>query len=204
MLYNNYLECKVKGKMLTQVNFGTSKKIYKDFSRNNASNRVFVEEKKDGFFRKAANGVANIQKGYIGIKDGIVGVASAVVSGLVAGAAVLGIDWTVGRLRGHGAKDQSLLLTPLKTVLGAIAGIGKKIGSVFNKSIGQIVTYPFIGMPKDIYNYVKDAKGCSKFGKVAAVGVGVVAAGLAGIGTLISVNRKFAHVDHGFKVGHNK
>jgi len=167
---------------------------------------VIMERKPDSFVRKSVKSVAYIKKAYNTVKEGITGAVSAVASGLAAGGAVMGLDWIIQRASGNGIKEQSAILTPLKTVGNIIAGVTKKAIKVFSKetSTKSVLAYPFVGFPRDIYKYVRSAKGGSKAGKAIAVVIGAGAAAFSICKTIININRLNADVDHGFKVGHNK
>ncbi len=194
--------------MISAVNFNgkTYSGTVSEKTGSKGEKVIIMDRPKDGFFRTTMKSAAYINKAYVGVKEGISGVVSSVLTGLTAGAAVLGLDWFLQRAAGRGVEGQSLLKTPIKTAGGIIGGVFKKVAKVFDKDTNfrQIITYPFVGFPKDIYNYVKDVKGCSKFGKHTAVAIGVIAAGLAAFKALVSINRAMADVDHGFKVGHNR
>ncbi len=192
--------------MISAVSFKSD--VYKGFLNGQTNDKgekvVVLEKPQDSFIKKAIKSTAYAQKAYILAKEGIFGLVSSILAGLTAGAAVLGLDWFLVRTAGRGVKDQSLLTTPVKTIAGIVGGIAKKASSVFDKNLKQIIKYPFIGFPKDIYNYVKNAKGCSRFGKATAVAIGLGVAGTVALGTLININRSMADVDHGFRVGHNR
>lgn len=194
--------------MISAVNFGTSNEVYKGFLNGKTNSRgekvVVMQREPDSLVKKTIKSVANAKKGYVVAKEGLFGIGSTVLAGLATGAAVLGLDWTLNKAAGRGLKDQSLLTTPFKTVGNLFASFAKKVASLPNKSVKEIVAYPFTKFPKQVYNYVKDIKGCSKFGKTAAVTVGVIAAGFTALGALIGINRAMADVDHGFRVGHNR
>ena len=194
--------------MISAVNFGRSNEVYKGFINGKTNSRgekvVVMEREPDSVFKKTVKSVANAKKGLVVAKEGFFGLVSTVAAGLASGAAVLGLDWTLTKAAGHGLKEQSLLTTPLKTVGNLFASLAKKAVNLKNKTVGEIVAYPFTKFPKEVFNYVKNAKGCSKFGKTAAVTVGLAVAGFTALGALIGINRAMADVDHGFRVGHNR
>ena len=194
--------------MISAINFNgkTYNGTISDKTNAKGEKVIIMDRPKDGFVRSTVKSVAHIKKTYVGVKEGIAGVVSTILTGLTAGAAVLGLDWFLQKAAGHGVEGQTLLKTPIKTAGGIIGGIFKKAAKVFDKNTNfrQIIAYPFIGFPKDIYNYVKDVKGCSKFGKHTAVAIGLIAASLAAFKAMIKINRAMADVDHGFKVGHNR
>ena len=194
--------------MISAINFNgkTLNGVISDKTNAKGEKVVIMEKPKDGFVRTTVKSVAHVKKAYVGVKEGITGVLSSVFTGLTAGAAVLGLDWFLQKAAGNGVAEQSLLKTPIKTAVGIVGGVCKKVAKVFDKNTNfrQIVTYPFVGFPKDIYNYVKNVKGCSKFGKHTAVAIGIIAAGVAAFKAMININIALAEVDHGFKVGHNR
>ena len=163
------------------------------------------KQENDGFIKSSFKTVGSIKKAYNTVKQTIGGTFNAITAGLTAGGAVMGLDWIIQRVAGKGVQGQSILTTPFKTAWGIVSGAGKKFAKAFSKntSVGKILSYPFVGFPKDIYNYVKNAKGGSKVGKTIAVAVGLGAAVISACKSYIKLNRLNAEVDHGFKMGHN-
>ncbi len=194
--------------MVSSINFTSqTHKGYIGSNGNDKGERVVIMEKKpDGFFRTSMKSAAYIKKAYVTTKEGIFGAVSAVFSGLVAGGSVMGLDWLIQRASGHGVKNQSAILTPIKTGANIVIGAAKKFFKVFSKdtSMSKVLAYPFVGFPRDVYKYVKSAKGGTTAGKYIAVAVGLGAVAFSALKTLIKINRLNAEVDHGFKVGHNK
>ena len=139
-------------------------------------------------------------------KEAVKGAFSAVFTGLAAGATVMGLDWVIQRASGRGIKEQSAILTPIKTGASLVFNAAKKFFKMFSKdtSLSKVLAYPVVGFPKDVYNYVKTARGGTKAGKVIAVAVGAGALIFSAFKTMIKINRLNADVDHGFKVGHNR
>ena len=164
-----------------------------------------AKQEGDGFIRSSFKSVAYLKKAYNVVKETAVGAVCATLAGITAGGSVMGLDWIIQRASGRGIKDQSAILTPLKTVGNIIGGACKKFAKAFSKdtSMGKILAYPFVGFPKDIYRYVKTAQGGSKAGKAVAVAIGLGAAAFSVCKTIVRINRLNADVDHGFKVGHN-
>lgn len=171
----------------------------------NDENVLAIAEKKDnGIFYKTVKTFAHAQKTYVTLKEGFFATIAAITAGLTTGAAVLSLDWYIMRLAGHGDKTQSLWKTPFKTVGDAFLRVGKKLCSTWNKTIKDIVKYPFVDFPKDISEYINTSKGISKHGKGLAIGLGIMATCVTAACGLVKVNRARAEVDHGFKIGHNK
>lgn len=163
-----------------------------------------IAEKGGNILHKTVKTFAEARKTYVTIKEGLFGVITAVSAGMATGAGILSLDWFITRLSGHGDKSQSLLKTPAKAVGKAFLGVGKKLCSVWNSTIKDIVKYPFVGFPKDISNYIKNLKGISPYGKNIAVGLGIAATCVSAACTLVKINKARAEVDHGFRIGHNK
>lgn len=176
----------------------------KTTDNNNQPVVVIKEEKDESLVRKAFHVTANVQKLGIVATEGSQGIALSALGAMAAGGSVLGIDWLITKANGKGLKEQSLLGTPIKAVGGIIKGIAGKIAKLPNKKVWEVLTYPFVGGPKSVYNYVKNIKGVSNIGKGLAAAVGLTVAGLGLAKMIININRKTAEVDHGYMVGHRK
>jgi len=190
--------------MLSAVNFnGKVATGYIQGEKNAKGERVIIMDKpEDGIITKTVKSAAYARKGYVAAKEGLFGFASAAGTGLAAGASVMSLGWLFNKVA-KGQVDKDLFITPLKTVGGLIAATAKKAVGVFNKSFIDVVKYPFIGFPRDVFKYVKNAN-CPAFVKTMGVTIGLAAAGVVALGTMIKINKAMAEVDHGFKVGHNK
>ena len=190
--------------MLSNVSFNG--KVATGYIQNEKSpkgERVIIMDKpEDSVLKKTVKSAAYVRKGYVAAKEGLFGFASAAGTGLVAGASVMSLGWLFNKVA-KGQIDKDLFLTPMKTIGGIIGATAKKMVGVFNKSFIDVVKYPFIGFPRDIAKYVKNAN-CPIFVKSMGVTIGLAAAGIVALGTMIKINKAMAKVDHGFKVGHNK
>ncbi|MDD3593045.1 MAG: hypothetical protein PHX18_00285 [Candidatus Gastranaerophilales bacterium] len=193
-------------KINPNLNFG-QKVVFdgiKTTDKNNQPIVVIKEEKDESLVRKAFHVTANVQKVGAVATEGTKGVILSTLGGLAVGGGVLGVDWLITKANGKGLKAQSLFGTPIKAVGGIIGGIFKKIAKLPNKTVLEIITYPFYQGPKSVYNYMKNIQGISKLGKTLAVTAGLAAVGLGLAKTVINVNRKTADIDHGYRVGHRQ
>jgi len=190
--------------MISAVNFnGQVRTGHIDEKSSNKNEKVIVLDKpKEGFFRKSVNLVANTKKVYVATKEGFLGTIKAAAVGLFTGGIFMSMGWMFGKLSRE-KLDRTIITTPLKTAGNLIAATFKKAAGIFNKSFVDVIKYPVIDFPKDVYKYVKNAK-CGKATKIMAVTVGFCAAAASAFGSIIKINRAMADIDHGYRVGHNR
>ena len=190
--------------MLSAVNFnGKVATGYVQGEKGTKGERVIIMDKpEDGIISKTVKSAAYVRKGYVATKEGLFGFASAVGTGLAVGGSVLSLGWFFNKMA-KGQIDKDLFLTPVKTVGNLIKAAATKALKVFNKSFLDVIKYPFVNFPRNVYNYVKKAN-VPAFAKWMGVSIGLVAASTVALGTIIKINKAMAEVDHGFKVGHNK
>ena len=193
--------------MIQNVNFSATPKVYEGFLKDNAGTgeKVVVIDKPlaQSPLKKVLKTTANVKKGMVYATDVPKGVVKAGLAGLITGGAMMSIDWLIGATAGrNGATAGTIITTPFKTAGELVGTTVKKMAKSFDKSILEIVSYPFTKFVPQVVKYVKNAENVSKTGKALAVTIGVAAAGLSAVKTLININRKTADIDHGYRVGH--
>jgi len=196
--------------MVSAINFGTTannNSTLKSSTSDTPKNSVVTpkEECSKGIIQTSIGTISNIRKGWNILSTGTKGAFKAIGGAFVAGGSVMSIDWLIQRLSGNGVEGQSILTTPLKTAWNIVAGVTKKVAKIFAKdtSFREVLAYPIIGFPKDVYNYVKNAKGGSKAGKGIAIAIGLAALVLSIFKTVVTINTGNAEIDHKYKTGHN-
>ena len=190
--------------MISAINFNgkTMTGFIKDEKNAKGERVVIMEKPKEGILHTTIKSAAYARKGYIATKEGLFGFISAIGAGLVTGGSVMGLGWLFNKV-GKGEIDSKLFTTPFKTAGHLVSTGFKKLGHIFNKSVADIIKYPFVKFPKEVAEYVSK-HSCNKFGKFMTYATGLTAATVVALGTLIKINKAMADVDHGFKVGHNK
>ena len=192
--------------MIQNVNFSAIPNVYTGFLKNaDNGEKVVVIDKPaaQSPLKTVLKTTANARKVGIYATEVPKGVVKAGLAGIITGGAMMSIDWLIGAAAGrNGATAGTIVTTPFKTVGELAKTVGKKIAKSFDKSILEIVSYPFTKFVPQVVKYVKNAENVSKMGKALAVTAGVAASGLSLIGTMININRKTADIDHGFRVGH--
>ena len=192
--------------MIQNVNFSATPNVYKGFLKTAGDGeKVVVIDKPvpQSPLKTLLKTTANVKKAGVYVSDVPKGVVKAGLAGLITGGAMMSIDWLIGATAGrNGATIGTILTTPFKTAGELTGAIGKKIAKSFDKSILEIVSYPFTKFIPQVVNYVKNAENVSKTGKALAVSVGAAAVALSAVKTMININRKTADIDHGYRVGH--
>lgn len=177
-----------------------------------------VVQEKEGSFKKfidwakkgnatIKNTFSNFSKIYkvaIGVEEYGKGAISGTIGGMVLGGAIMGVDWLALKGIGKGDASQKILIHPFKVAGGVLKTIAKKAIKIPKKTVGECITYPFTKAPKQIYEYVKNAKGVSKFGKALAATVGIGTLGLSLLRSTVRYNVRTADIDHAFYQGHRK
>ncbi len=192
--------------MIQNVNFSATPSVYKGFLKTaDDGEKVVVIDKPvpASPLKTVLKTTAGVKKAAVYATGIPVGLVKASVAGLVTGGAMMGIDWLIGATSGrNGATAATILTTPFKTAGELTTIAAKKIAKSFDKSVLQIVSYPFTKFVPQVIKYVKNAENVSKTGKALALTIGTAAAGLSALRTMVSINRKTADIDHGYRVGH--
>jgi len=144
------------------------------------------------------------------------GIASATISSLLTGGAILGTASAYNNLKE--AQDNGFFKTAgnvIKNTASALwnkakgatlKGTGQAIAKPFKAfwatSVGDVFKGAFVKLPAGTINYVKGAN-TSKAVKTLAVGAGVMAYGYQMFKAFLNINKQHAEIDHKFKVGHN-
>lgn len=192
--------------MIQNVNFSATPNVYKGFLKTaDDGEKVVVIDKPvaQSPLKTVLKTTANVRKVGVYATEVPKGAVKAAFAGLITGGAMMSIDWLIGATAGrNGATAGTVLTTPFKTAGELVGTVGKKIVKSFDKSILEIVSYPFTKFVPQVVKYVKNAENVSKTGKALAVAAGAAAVGLSVIKTMIGINRKTADIDHGYRVGH--
>ena len=192
--------------MIQNVNFSATPNVYKGFlkSAGNGEKVVVIDRPTSSSPLKKVFGLtAGLKKAGVYAMEVPKGAVKASFAGLTAGGAMMSLDWLIGASTGrNGATLGTIITTPFKTIGNLIAIGAKKTVHAYDKSVLEIAAYPFTKFIPQVVKYVKNAENVSKIGKVLTFTAGAAAIGLSAVKTLISINRKTADIDHGYRVGH--